>query len=362
MGLKRGMVFPALILLLLAGCLLVSPEALAPTAQPTASLERQGGRLPAPTDATGTALAAPSIAPTRSPRARPTRAPTPGPRGAPPPDISNQSYGPYARNVLDLWLAQSDVPAPLVIYFHGGGFRGGDKSSLNLKLLLGLLERGISVAAANYRLSDEAPFPAQMHDAARAVQFLRLQAQEYGLDPGRFGATGGSAGAGISLWLAFHDDLADLDNVDPVLQQSTRLSVAVVYAAQSSYDPRFFRELFETEQMDPGLLPFYGMNSFADIDSPQFFPLFEEASPVNHLTADDPPVMLFYPQPNQPLPPNPGHRDYIHHPKFGIYLKQEMDELGIECQLRLREDYPESPARSGPVEDYIAFLTKYLLP
>jgi len=55
---------------------------------------------------------------------------------------------------------------------------------------------------------------------------------------------GGSAGAGISLWLGFHDDLADPDNEDPVLRESTRLSCMAVYNGQTSYDPRFIRDLF----------------------------------------------------------------------------------------------------------------------
>jgi len=99
------------------------------------------------------------------------------------------------------------------------------------------------VAAANYRLTDTAPYPAQMHDCARALQFLRSTRRSTTSIHAR-GATGGSAGAGISEWLAFHDDLADPDNEDEVLRQSTRISCAVVYAAQSSYDPRFHRELF----------------------------------------------------------------------------------------------------------------------
>ena len=43
----------------------------------------------------------------------------------PAPDLENVSYGPHERNVLDLWKAKSDAPTPLVVYIHGGGFRGG---------------------------------------------------------------------------------------------------------------------------------------------------------------------------------------------------------------------------------------------
>ena len=116
--------------------------------------------------------------------------------------------------VLDLWRAKSATPAPLVVFIHGGGFRGGDKTNLAPALLAKCLDTGISVAAINYRLSQQAAFPAPMLDSARAIQVLRSKAAEWNLDPKRFAATGGSAGAGISLWIGFHDDLADPASAD----------------------------------------------------------------------------------------------------------------------------------------------------
>jgi acetyl esterase/lipase len=274
----------------------------------------------------------------------------------PPPDHANIAYGPHERNVLDLWQAQTGKPAPLVMYYHGGGFRGGDKRSIDVRLLEQLLKGGVSVAAANYRLSNIAPFPAQMHDAARALQFLRLHAAKYNIDARRVGATGGSAGAGISLWLAFHDDLKDSASPDPVLHQSTRISAAVVYAAQSSYDPRLIQKMFQTDQVHPALIPFFGMKSAADVSDPRFHALFEEASPINHATAGDPPVLLFYPQANEALAPNSSGERHIHHPKFGFLLKEKLDRIGVECVVLLREQYPEGP----PIAEYVKFFFKKL--
>jgi len=274
----------------------------------------------------------------------------------PNPDFADVPYGPHPRNVFDLWLAKRPEPTPLVIFYHGGGFRGGDKTALNPELLNGLLELGISVAAANYRLSDSAPFPAQMHDSARALQFIRHHAKTYNIKPERVGATGGSAGAGISMWLAFHEDLRDPQHPDPVARQSTRISAAVVYAAQSSYDPRFIKKLFNTDQVDGALIPFFGMRDARDVDDRKFHPLFEEASVINHATADAPPVMLFYPQKNDPLPPNSPGGDHIHHPKFGFVLKEKLDTLGVECVLLLREDYPDNP----PIDQYVRFFAQKL--
>lgn len=275
-------------------------------------------------------------------------------------DFTNVSYGPHERNVFDLWKTPGNQPAPLVIFYHGGGFRGGDKRSLNPALLQGLLDRGISVAAANYRLTDTAPFPAPMHDSARALQTIRLHAEDYGIDPTRIGATGGSAGAGISQWLAFHDDLAQPDHEDPVARQSTRLKATVVYAAQTSYDPRFLAEFFNTTQPEGALLAFYGVRGPEDYDDPKFTPLFEEASPINHLTADDPPVFLFYPQANTPLSKDSPGQLYIHHPKFGFLLKEKAEELGVTCVLRLKEDFEGNQGRQAVVPEYVAFFAKHL--
>ena len=270
----------------------------------------------------------------------------------PAPDFADVKYGPHERNVFDLWRAESDRPTPLVIYYHGGGFRGGDKRTVNPSLLKQLLAGGVSVAAANYRLTNVAPFPAQMHDCARALQFIRHDAAKYNIDPKRVGATGGSAGAAISMWLAFHDDLADPSSSDPVARQSTRLSAAVVYGAQSSLDPRFIRKLFDTSDVESALIPLFGMTGPDDVADAKFHPLFEEASAINHATAGDAPVMLFYPQANTPLPPNSSGRQYIHHPKFGIVLKEKLDRLGVECVLKFRKDYPDR----NPIDEYVKFF------
>jgi len=281
---------------------------------------------------------------------RPRRPRTPLPK----PDHANVKYGPHERNVFDLWLASSDKPTPLVIYYHGGGFQGGDKRSLGGALLNGLRQAGVSVAAANYRLTDTAIYPAQMHDAARCLQYIRLNAKQYNIDPARVGATGGSAGAGISLWLAFHDDLADAKNEDPVLQQSTRISCAVVYGGQSTYDPRVIMKLFDTKQVHPALIKFYGMKGPADVTDPKFHPLFEQASAMTHVTKGDPPVMLYYGQANKPLPPNSSGGAHIHHPKFGIVLKEKCDPLGVECVVKFREDY--GPGKPNPNTDQVTFF------
>jgi len=257
----------------------------------------------------------------------------------PPPDLANVKYGPHERNVLDLWKAKSDAPTPLVVFIHGGGFRSGDKTILHPILLDRCLKAGISVAAINYRLSQHAPFPAPMLDSARAIQFMRANAKEWNLDPKRIAATGGSAGAGISLWLGFHDDLADPKSDDPVARQSTRLRCMGVLGAQSSYDPRFIQKLIGGRAHEhPALQAFYGLKP-EELDTPRAHKLYEEASAITYVSAGDPPVFMFYNEAKGPLPPDARPGQGIHHPKFGDALKEKLDPLKIECVLRHQEDY-----------------------
>jgi hypothetical protein len=265
-------------------------------------------------------------------------------------------YGPHARNVLDFWQAEAKEPTPVLVSIHGGGFRAGNKS-VNPELLKECLASGISVVAITYRLSDTAIAPAQFHDSARAIQFIRTKAKEWNLDPRRIAATGGSAGAGLSLWLGFHDDLADPKSDDPVLRQSTRLSCMAVFNGQTSYDPRFIRKLFPGKDTykHPALAQLFGVDLDKLDDLPaEKYKLFEEVSSINHLTKDDPPVLLSYRSAFDAEVTNQGIG--IHHPLFGKVLKEKMDELKIPCEL----DADGKRFGGGTPVRTIDFLKKHL--
>jgi acetyl esterase/lipase len=275
----------------------------------------------------------------------------------PAPNIADEKYGPHERNVIDLWKAKSDRPTPLVVFIHGGGFRAGDKSQLSPALLKGCLDSGISVAAINYRLSQHAPFPAPMLDSGRAIQYLRAHATAWNLDATRIAATGGSAGAGISLWLGFHDDLADPKSDDPVARHSTRLTCMAVNGAQSSYDPRDIKAWIGGRAHEhPALVPFFGLKP-DERDSPRAHKLYEEASAINYVTPDDPPVFMFYTEPKGPLPDDAPAGQGIHHVNFGLRLKEKLDPHKIECIVRHRDDY--EGGRVSVDRDMVEFFRKH---
>jgi len=249
------------------------------------------------------------------------------------PTLDEVSYGPHDMNVLDFWMAEGDGPRPLLVYIHGGGWTGGDKkqSADNFRPYL---EKGISYAAVNYRLSGEAPLPAPVHDAARAIQFIRSKAAEWNLDKTRIVLTGGSAGACTSMWLLLHDDLADTSSPDPVLRESTRVSGAAVRAGQTSIDPKVIEPW-----LGPNVLKHRMINmavgektiegALANYD--KYRDLYSEFSPYNHLTADDPPLLMTYGN-NMTLPSeDAGHG--IHHPVYGVKMKEKADRVGHETHL-----------------------------
>ncbi len=250
--------------------------------------------------------------------------------GTPEPTHAAVAYGPHKRNVMDVWIAPSSMPTPVLVSIHGGAFQNGTKHVG--PGLLGLCQKNqISVVAISYRLSYDAIAPAAFHDAARAIQFIRYKAAEWGLDPTRIAATGGSAGGGLSLWLGFHDDLADPKSSDPVLRQSSRLTCMATVAGQTSYDPRFIKQLFpDSDSYKAGWAEkFFGM-PLTNLDNlpAEKYQLFEEASPINHLTKDDPPVIQIYGV-TVDSPPT----DAIHHARFGKVLKDKMDPLDIQCEI-----------------------------
>jgi arylformamidase len=249
------------------------------------------------------------------------------------PTHADVSYGPHARNVLDFWEARGEGPRPLLVYIHGGGWTGGDKKQ-NPKRFRAFLKKGISYAAVNYRLTGTDPLPAPVHDAARAIQFIRSKAAEWNINTDRIALTGGSAGACTSMWILLHDDLADPDSDDPVLRQSTRVSAAAVSGGQTSIDPKVIKEW-----LGPNVLKHRMINmavgektiegALANYEKHRS--LYQEFSAYNHLDANDPPLLMVY-RNNMTLPSeNAGHG--IHHPVYGVKMKEKADRLGQECHL-----------------------------
>ncbi|MCB1120787.1 MAG: alpha/beta hydrolase [Verrucomicrobiae bacterium] len=259
----------------------------------------------------------------------------------PPPTLAEVRYGDHERHILDFWKAKSNLPTPLVFVIHGGGWTGGSKERLNRFVdPNALLDAGISVVAINYRLMKHSegvvpPVKAPLHDAARALQFVRSKAREWNINKIRIGAAGGSAGACSSLWLAFHDDMANPDSKDPVARESTRLWCAAVNGPQTTLDPKQMVEWTPNSR--------YGGHAFGKKNFAQFLaeresilPWIAEYSPYALVTPDDPPVYCFF-----SAPPAIGQdqKDPTHTSNFGVKLQEHCQEIGVECSVV----YPGAP-------------------
>lgn len=267
-----------------------------------------------------------------------------GPKNPPP--VADVPYGEHEKQRFDLWpVPDATEPTPLVLFIHGGGFRGGDKTMVNQGILKACQEAGVAYASMNYRLSDVGPYPIMMHDAARGLQTLRHRAAEWNIDPDRIVCHGGSAGAGISLWLAFHDDLADPESDDPIARQSTRILAAATGNGQSTYDMHTFREWFGVPDLsiEDALLPFYAIEGNEDLEREEIKALMRAASPIAHLSEDDTAaVYMTYSRPNTEVTIDTDNSIWVHHVLLGLKLQEAMEKQNLECLVTGPDVTPEN--------------------
>jgi acetyl esterase/lipase len=279
-----------------------------------------------------------------------------------PPTFADVAYGTHERQVLDVWQASSDRPTPVVFHIHGGGWVRGDKRPV--KDLERYLAAGISVVSINYRYSTQAhlakvepPVRWPLSDCARALQVVRAKATEWRLDKARIATTGGSAGACSSLWLAFHDDMADARNADPVARESTRLVCAAVHIAQTTLDPRQMQEWTPNSRYGGHAFGFMSDPTNLDTRDKQFaeflaarervLPWIRMYSPWEHISSDDPPIYLSY-----TTPPALGkpEKDPTHTANFGVKLQEKLATVQVPCELV----YPGGPdGRHPTIADYL---------
>ena len=218
--------------------------------------------------------------------------------------------------------------------------------------------QNLGTADINYRYARMAkaegvvpPVKGPMLDSARALQFVRSKAKEWNLDKQRVGAAGGSAGGCSSLWLAYHDDLADPKSADPVARESTRLFCAAVKAPQTTLDPKQMKEWTPNSTYGGHA---FGLNSFDQFlaNREKIMPWIKEYSPYELVSAGDPPVYLFY-----ETPPNLGRveKDPTHTANFGLKLQEQCASNHLPCELV----YPGAPDVTHPtLTDYLIAMLK----
>ncbi len=274
----------------------------------------------------------------------------------------NEKYGEHPRNNFDVWLADSEKPAPLVIYIHGGGFVSGDKSKyFDSPDLVRFMDAGISVAVINYRFMTEVPYGimASFRDSKRCLQYIRHNAEKYNIDKNRIACSGGSAGAGTALWLAFSDDMADAENDDPVLHESTRLTCAGAFATQSTYDIFQWEQtigvpMAATREQLISIAAAFGIRYENGMD---LYGLTEKRKELDFLAKmdkNDPPVFVF----NKHKSGIPANQDDLnHHPLHAKIIKERAEQVGLEAIVYAPEIGIADPSGKDLVEFFIERFT-----
>ena len=190
--------------------------------------------------------------------------------------------GGHERQKLDLYRPEAASELlPVVVWIHGGAWRGGSKDRCPAQRLVA---RGYAVASINYRLSQHAAFPAQIEDGKAAVRWLRAHAQEYGLDPRRFGVWGASAGGHLVALLGTAGDVKELEGQLGNPKQSSRVQCVVDW-----FGPTDFLKMGGTHD-DPAS-PESRLIGGPIRDNPEKV---ARANPIRYVTPDDPPFLIVH--------------------------------------------------------------------
>ena len=221
----------------------------------------------------------------------------------------------HERQKLDLYIPDTGENLPLIIWVHGGAWRGGDKAPYNPKEYL---KDGYAGASLNYRLSQHALFPAQLEDVKAAVRWLRANAETYRLDPNRFAAWGSSAGGHLVAMLGTTGDVAEFE-VGENLKMSSRVQAVVDY-----FGPTDFL------QMDAQSLPDGLVHDAPDSPESQLVggPIQEHqdrvarANPITYVSKDDCPFLIIH-----------GDQDKLVPYHQSVLLKDALEAAGVAVTL-----------------------------
>jgi acetyl esterase/lipase len=217
----------------------------------------------------------------------------------------------------------SAEPWPVVMYVHGGAWQKGDKSEgAGFRSMAGLQSAGFLVVAVNYRLAPQYPFPAQIQDVKCAVRYLRANAVQYHLEPGKIGVWGGSAGGHLSALLGTSDGTPGWD-VGEYLDQSSRVQAVVDMFGPADLSVEFDASNFQTARA------VFGAVSKDD-------PKLEAASPVTYIDPGDPPFLILHGDLDRTVPLEQSQ-----------ILVQRLQDAGVSAQLVIVHGAGHGFAKAG---------------
>lgn len=206
--------------------------------------------------------------------------------------------------LLDLYLPNEGAgPYPVVVHFHGGAFRRGDKREATSEPMLRALWRGYAVADVRYRLSGEAPYPAMLYDAKAAIRFLRAQAKTYDLDPAYIAAWGPSSGGWLVSMLGATGGQSEFEDLSMGnAGVSSRVQAVIDWCGPCGGFDKMDEQLalhgFAGTHSDPASPE----SRFLGAAVSQSEELCRTASPVAHLQEDAPPFFILHGSDDKTVP------------------------------------------------------------
>lgn len=279
---------------------------------------------------------------------------------------------------LNIWKGKGEDAQPVVLFVHGGAWVSGDNNleksgSEQIKALMQMRDKGITIAAATYRFSNEAIFPAQIHDVKAAIRFLKANAQKYGIDPTRIMTMGESAGAQLALLAAVSNGEealegsiggnTDVDSkvigcVDCYGMTNFLTLASDLYARKDlgRTDAQVY-ELVEDKNSSRSQL--FGLttdecNLGTVTAKPKKFPkqyeLVKQGSPIFHVTPDDPPILIIN-----------GQRDIRVPSDQAIKMYEALYDAGVEAELILNDRAPHGNLGSEASAAIKSFISRILL-
>jgi len=187
---------------------------------------------------------------------------------------------------LDLHMPTQEKNSHLVVWIHGGGWRGGSKEKCSVTWLT---EHGYTVASISYRLTDKAIFPAQIHDCKAAVRWLRANADKFGYKTDRIALSGSSAGGHLAALLGTSGGVKELEgDVGGNLDRSSRVDAVIDFYGATDFVLRSKTQPHRANQ--EGSVVYRLLGGGAD----QKVELARLASAAFHVTGDDPPFLVFH--------------------------------------------------------------------
>jgi len=212
---------------------------------------------------------------------------------------------------LDIYMPRGVDDPPLLVWIHGGRWLYRTKEDINT---LALVEEGFAIASIDFRLSVDAPFPAQIHDIKAAIRFLRANAETYGYEATRIGVHGRSSGGHLTALVGVTNGVKELEGeLGDHLDVSSDVQVAVSYFGASNLTTILDQSTpFGVMLRGPALALLLGGPMEATAE------LAELASPVFHVDAQDPPLLLLHGDQDPQMPINQAHE--LH----GVYKEHEL--------------------------------------